>query len=837
MRHLRVSPCLGLIESPALRAHQHHAGARTPERLHRSEDRLGFQHHPGATSVRRVVRDFVASGRPVSKVVDPDLDPAALTGPPGDTAGKRGLAELGEEGDDVDPHRASLSRPSQRRKPPTTHGDRIAQEPLGVRVRARYGLRMPRKPNRRGRKPKPGRAGFRGRFLFLLFLAGLAVAAIGALVYGIRAAACDLARVGAMPERSLVFDLDGREIGRLHGENRIAIPLDEVSPRFIDALLAREDSRFWNHPGIDPIGLGRAIVRNVLSGSLREGASTLTQQLARNTFPLGGRDLDRKLLELFVAFRIEAAFSKRQILEHYINRIYYGSGLYGVETASRAYFGKAAADLTTGEAALLAGLIRSPNRFSPLRNPDGARRERDTVLGRMRDLGMIDADEAARARAEPIRPPARKPLMLQENYAMDAVRRELDILLEEHQTEEGGLRIYTTLDPVVQRAAEQALDKQLRAIESRPGYPHLRRSGSHEPDADPPYLQGAVVVIDHRSGGLRAVVGGRDYRESKFNRALHARRQAGSTFKPFVYAAAFERGLLPSTLLDDGPIRSGEVTGGSPGWRPANSDGTFGGPTPAAQGLIRSRNTMTVRAGEWAGIGNVRAAAEAVGLGADLPELPSIYLGGFETTPIALAGAFSVLANGGIRRQNYLIERIDDPSGRPLYRAAHIERRVLEHADAWMVTSALERVFTEGTASSARALGWRGPAAGKTGTTDDFRDAWFAGYSSSLTCVVWVGLDTPKTIIPRGYGATLALPIWVQTLRGAEAKRYPAREFPAPRGLRQTEVCAVSGRLAHAGCRAAGTARGLALPGERIPDASCPTHGQPPPNLFQRWFR
>jgi penicillin-binding protein 1A len=695
---------------------------------------------------------------------------------------------------------------------------------------------MPRKANRKGRKPRPKKGSCLWRALFLLALIGVAVGGLAVTIYSLRASAYDLSEVGAMPERSLVLDLDGREIGRLHGENRITVSIDEVSPHFVDALLAREDSRFWSHPGVDIIGVVRAVVRNVTARRFREGASTLTQQLARNTFPLGGQTLDRKILELFVALRIERTFSKQSILEHYINRIYYGSGLYGVETASRAYFGKPAAELTVGEAAMMAGLIRSPNRFSPLRNPEGARRERDTVLARMEDLGKITPAEGAVAREEVVRAPTRKPSGFQENYAMDAVRRELDILLEDRQVEGGGLRIYTTLDPALQRAAETALEKQLQAVEGRAGYPHLKRGPTAEPDADPPYLQGAVVVIDHRSGGLRAIVGGRDYRESKFNRALHAERQVGSTFKPFVYLSAFERGLLPTTLIDDGPIRPGEVRG-APGWSPGNSDGTFAGSLPAAQGLIRSRNTMTVRVGERGGLAGVIATAGEVGFGAQLPRQPAVYLGGFEATPLALGSAYTVLANRGVRRQTYLIERIDDPWGRPLYRAAHVESRVVEEADAWMVTEALEQVFEGGTASSASALGWKAPAAGKTGTTDDYRDAWFAGYTSSLTCVVWVGFDTPKTIESRGFGATLALPTWVAVMRAAEERRYPRKAFAAPRGLRQTEVCAVSGSLAHSGCRAAGTARGIALPGERIPDDRCRTHSEREPGLFQRWFR
>ena len=511
---------------------------------------------------------------------------------------------------------------------------------------------------------------------------------------------------------------------------------------------------------------------NLIHRSVRQGASTLTQQLALNTF-LGGKhvhSINRKLLEAALAFRIERNYKKDEILESYINRIYFGSGYYGVETASQAYFGKPASQLGLGESAILVGLIRSPNRFSPFKNPEAAATQRNVVLNRMADLKMITREQAdATVAAKPVVSQKRIPA-LQDNYATAAVLADLDILLSDDQIEEGGLRIYTTIDPVLQKTAESSIDEQLSQVEQRPGYPHPKKAAFEaEEGSDTPYLQGSLIAIDNRSGGIRALAGGRDYRQSTFNRALLTKRQAGSTFKPFVYAAAFGKGLSPDAEIDDGPVRIGA-------WSPSNSDGTFRGPMPAREGLILSRNTMSVRIGSIAGIDEVQRVATAAGLG-NLPHFPSVYLGTFETTLKDLTSAYSIFPNGGIRRQPYLIERIDDSDGNILYRAAHISAPALDSGVSGLINSILSQVLERGTAATARSLGFTKPAAGKTGTTNDFKDAWFVGYTRSLTCGVWVGLDKPQTIVSKGYGSALALPVWVEFMNAASAKKYPAARF------------------------------------------------------------
>ena len=646
--------------------------------------------------------------------------------------------------------------------------------------------------------------------------------------YGVWAQTFDMKKVGEMPERNTVFDVDGKIYSRLAGANRLKVSLDEISPLFVDALLAREDTRFFQHGGIDWRGILRALVRDVMSGSAKEGASSITQQLARNSLPLGGRNISRKILEAMVAVRIEHEFTKQQILELYINRIYFGSGCYGVETASQAYFGKNASKLNLSEAALLSGLIRSPNRFSPLRNPEGAAAQRDAVLDRMRDLKKISSAQAAEAKLTKVNAHPKRLLQIQENYAMDAVQRDLNNLLTQDQIDNGGLYIYTTLDPTVQSVAQQALETQLTKIETQSNFRHPLKKNYQTPesgeDSAMPYLEGAVVAIDNASGGIRALVGGRDYSQSKFNRAMTpANRQVGSAFKPFVYAVAFSHGLLPGAAISDGPIQPGEIEGAG-NWSPGNSDGTFGGIQPCSYGLINSRNTMSVRVGQIAGLDAVQKIATTLNLGNTIPSGPAIYIGSFETNLRDLTAAYTAFPNAGVRKQSYIVERIDDQEHNPIYRSAHISIPALDPSAAWMTSQLMEEVLTRGTAASARSLGFKLPAAGKTGTTNDYKDAWFVGYTSTLTCGVWVGFDQPVTIVSRGYGAALALPVWTQVMNKA-AQRYPAQDLQPTMPIQHATVCSLSNHLATTGCQAAETAYDIDLPADKVPTVACEVHG------------
>jgi penicillin-binding protein 1A len=669
------------------------------------------------------------------------------------------------------------------------------------------------------------RYGWKITLLFLL--AGAAFAVF--LFYGTWAQTFDMKNVGEMPERSTVYDVDGKLYSRLAGANRLKVSLSEVSPQFMAAVLAREDARFYDHKGIDWRGVLRALARDVVSMSAKEGASSLTMQLARNSLPLGGRTFSRKLLEAMVALRIEREFTKQQILELYVNRIYFGTGCYGVETASLAYFGKNASKLNLSEAALLAGLIRGPNRFSPLKNPEGAAIQRDAVLDRMVALKKITPAQAEQAKKTKIVTHPKRMPQIQENYAMDAVQRALSLILTQDQMDDGGLSIYTTLDPSVQNSAQDALEAQLSKIERQSNFRHKTKAEYKPPengegDAAMPYLEGAVVVIDNASGGIRALVGGRDYAQSKFNRALApANRQVGSAFKPFVYAIAFSHGLLPGAAISDGPIQPGEIDGAG-NWSPGNSDGTYGGTMPCSYGLVHSRNTMSVRVGQFAGLDAVQKVANDFGIAQNIPHGPASYIGSFESNLKDLASAYTVFPNAGVRRQAYIIERIDDQQHKPIYLAAHITSQAIDPGAAWMTSEVMEDVLTKGTAASARSSGFELPAAGKTGTTNDYKDAWFVGYTSTLTCGVWVGFDQPTTIVSRGYGAALALPVWTQVMNKA-SRHYPAEPLQPRVAIQRATVCSISNQLATTGCTAAGSAYDIDLPVNKIPTGACQVHG------------
>jgi penicillin-binding protein 1A len=446
----------------------------------------------------------------------------------------------------------------------------------------------------------------------------------------------------------------------------------------------------------------------------------------------------------------------------------------------------------------------------------------------MLELKKITATQAQQAKATKITSNPKRLAQIQENYAMDAVQRDLNVLLTPEQIDFGGLHIYTTLDPTVQNAATDALESHLSKVERQGNFKHPTKAQYRPPeqgeDSSMPYLQGAVVVIDNKSGGIRALVGGRDYGDSKFNRALApANRQVGSSFKPFVYALAFARGMLPGAAISDGPIMPGEIRGAA-NWTPGNSDNTYSGIQPASYGLVHSRNTMSVRIGDFAGPDEVQRAAISLGLGENIPAGPAIYLGSFETNVKDLTAAYTVFPNLGERKQAYIIERIDDADNNPIYRASHLAARALDPGAAFMTSQLMEQVMTKGTGASAKALGFNLAAAGKTGTTNDYKDAWFLGYTNALTCGVWVGFDQPQTIMSKGYGAALALPVWTQTMNKA-AQRYPAVPLPPAIPLSRATVCANSNQLATDACFAAGAGYELTLPTDKMPPNTCQVHG------------
>jgi penicillin-binding protein 1A len=593
------------------------------------------------------------------------------------------------------------------------------------------------------------------------------------------------------------YDRAGKAWFRMDEERR-DVPLSRISPNLQHAVVAVEDHRFYRHPGIDPLALGRAVVRDITGGGVVEGGSTLTQQLARTLYLSNQRTWGRKAREAGIALLLESELSKEQILELYLNRIYISAGHYGVETMARDLFGKPARDVTLPEAALIAGLIRAPGALSPWSNLDGAVRRSHVVLARMRQEGFISADEEAQARRARLRvrsyPVAQH---ARAGYAKEYLR-------QQFRNRFGGdhppdWTIETTFDPELQDMAERAVQQG------------LRRAGRG------PNLQAALVAIDPRTGDVLALVGGRDFAQSQYNRAVRSHRQPGSAFKPFVYAAALEQGYSPVSVLQG---LSTIPPQGPDEWSPRNArqDENADELTLRAA-LIESDNRAATAMQQKIGARPVLKLASSLGM-EKLPDVPSLALGSGEVTPLELTAAFAVFVNNGYRVQPRAIKRVLDADGATALQTDVVNTRALEPTAAYQMLTMLRDVVERGTASSARGLGVTFPAGGKTGTTDDFRDAWFVGFSSELVVGVWVGFDQPATISPNAYGARLALPIWADFMRRA-ASKYPPREFDRPAGLREEQLCSVSYLRPVDGCP---LYTEYFKEGDQVPSKLCPLH-------------
>ena len=699
------------------------------------------------------------------------------------------------------------------------------------------------------------------RILLGCCFAGIVIGSILVFLYGTISNRYDISEVKSnIPERTVILDRKNRTIGTLHGENRKRVSLQEVPPIFIDALILREDNRFYDHGGVDWIGVGRAVAQVIKHKRATQGASTLTMQLAKITYNHQERNLHAKLTEVALAKRIEATYTKDEILETYINRIFWGHTFLGIAAAARGYYDKEPRDLSLSECATLAGIIYGPNDFSPIKHPEEARKVRDIVLGLLEKEGKITRVQYEAALAEPIvtrMPQSRS----EENYAMDLVRRELDAILEEEDIRLGGLVVHTTLDLDLQNATLDAINKHMGALEARKDFkkhlaslqarrekkgivknklttkaeyeaalaawkalPADRKEGTQPPM--PNYIQSAAVVMDNATGALLAVVGGRDAEESKLNRAIQSRRQTGSLFKPFIYATFFQQGNSADTRISDDRIGYGEIRGAA-NWSPRNSDGTYRGMKPASFGLILSRNTMSVRIGNRAGLSNVIQSAQLAGFHGNISRTPALYLGTWEASPLDIASAYSVFANGGVRPTPYIIDHITDSKGQPRFAITKSKRTVYTQRAANITSSILQQVCKPGgTAGRITSLGFKPPCGGKTGTTNNYTNAWFAGYTSNLTCSVWVGFDTSTKILERGYGGTLALPVWVDIMLAAQKEGYPAnaiRTSPGSEG-QAVLVCRESNQLAHSGCQYAKTAYFETSAGYQAPTRMCEKH-------------
>lgn len=612
-------------------------------------------------------------------------------------------------------------------------------------------------------------------------LVGLVGGALLSAVYFVIACTYDLTEVVEMPARTEILDCsgnilknsDGQEIGFLHGKNRRIITYDEVPEHFVNALIAQEDRRFRDHGAIDFRSMGRVLFRALTRGKI-EGGGTISMQLARNSYELKRpkesplRGIHRKILETFIAVRIESKFDKNEILEHYMNRIFWGGSVRGVEVASHTYFDKSVSELNLEESALLVGIIRAPNKFSPFRHFEKAEMQRDWTLKKMVENNAISQEEADAAKERPIKIASLNNLR-EGSYALDAIRRDLKRILEEENIRDGGLVIETTLDSKIQMLAETAVETRLSQIENRRGFPHQKRSQWNR-RGDPQYIQGAAVVIDNNSGAVRAIVGGRSAKESQFNRALQSERQVGSLFKPFMFLAAFDKNVKPYHTISDAPIRSGEIPGGDAGWNPANSDGKYYKQIRVNRALIESRNTSAIRVAAKAGMSNVIEVARLSGFNIDnIPRVPSSYLGSWGASPEAVASAYTIFPNGGTRFRPFYIQAIKDRYGKVLWKNGPIAYRAAAETSSWEVSRILEDVNKSGTGRAIRTTyGFRAPSGGKTGTTNGPTDGWYAGYTSALTCAVWVGMDQGQTVLQGSSGASLALPIWVDIMKGSD---------------------------------------------------------------------
>ncbi len=709
-------------------------------------------------------------------------------------------------------------------------------------------------------------------FFSLKVVTGLSLLGAGAGIwlYGswkVKARSLDYRRLKEMESASVILDRNGEPIGRIFIKNRDEKPLSELAKSLQQAVVSAEDSRFFSHHGVDYYGVARAVTRNLRARKGREGASTITQQLARNTFteelPSKDRSIRRKVLEMFVAWEIENRLTKEQILELYLNRVFFGSGFYGAEAAAQGYLGKSGKDLSPAESAMLAGLLRSPNQLSPWRNRKACVDSRNHVLFRMHELGVLnDAAYKFALEEDPII--KNKKSILQESYFAAMVSAQMSKLVGLENAFSEGYRIYTTIDLGLQRKAEAALQKQLEAMERRaefkdkqtyetfdPLYRAWKRrvaAGAEEPPPKPEYLQGAVVVLDNTTGAIRAIVGGRDVQHSEFNRVTQAKKPPGSSFKPLVYAAAFESGLHPWSMVQDSVMDNRKVMiGGTSGilgeWAREESNTPFEGMVTAQNALVKSKNAATVRLGMLIGsdlkasIDAVAATSKAAGIQSQPRAYPATFLGSTEMSLQEMTLSYTSFSGDGSRPgKSFLIDRIEDNAGRSIFKETTSREKALRPSTAFQITECLSAALSDGTGG--RAFTNYGlkrlPLAGKTGTAYDFTDVWFLGYSSELTCGVWAGFDKARTPIYYGaFGSEIALPVWAEVMN-ASFEKYPPKPFVRPSDLHKCRICAKSGYSLLPACVETGadgvqtsTQREVWLSAKQmpLPEETCDVHG------------
>jgi penicillin-binding protein 1A len=704
---------------------------------------------------------------------------------------------------------------------------------------------MSRKPasSKRGARKKKKAGASAGRRIFQALLLVLLLGVVGAgagLAWlwprcsGPGCPSVDALRNYSPPMASRVFDRDGALVAHLAPERRILVPLGRVPQHVSGAFLAVEDRRFYRHRGIDARRVAGALARNLRSFNYDEGFSTITMQLARNVFPehlSREKTLRRKLWEVVLARDIERSFTKDEILELYLNQIYLGEGLYGVEAAAEGYFGKSAADLLPSEAAVLAAIPKAPTHYNPRRRPDAARSRRDLVLGLMAREGYLSPGMAEQARATPldlVPPPEARG---KAPYFMADIRQALREQFGP-EAERMGLRVYTTLDPRMQATAERELKAQIRGVEAgKFGRFRQRACPAGAKGEGANCLQGLFVAMDARTGDVLALVGGRDFAQSQFDRVTQAKRQAGSAFKPFLYATAIARGIPTSTPLV-GPGAEPDTFHSVYNPRDAVSDTLT---LDLHDGLRLSSNRAAVELGERVGVANVVRTAQDLGFTTPIKEYPSTFLGAADVIPLEMVAAYSPFATGGTLVRPRMILRVEDARGRVVWSAPVRRRSVLPSGVAFLTTRLMEEVVDRGTGSGVRSAGlpYTIPAAGKTGTTNDAADVWFVGVTPDVVAGVWLGFDRPQRILTNASGGGLAAPVWGRVLADHYTRHPAPARWAPPLDVVPVEIDRHSGKLATESCPGEQVTTDYFLVGTE-PTESCPIH---PDNGFEGWMQ
>ena len=578
-----------------------------------------------------------------------------------------------------------------------------------------------------------------------------------------------------------IYSADNVLLAELFVEKRDPVPLKAIPDDLKKALIATEDRKFYQHSGVDLKGILRALISDIRAGKFVEGASTITQQLAKTLFLTSRKTVLRKIKEAFLAFQLERRYTKDEILELYLNQVYFGSGAYGVESAARLFFGKPAKDLTLAQCALIAGLPKSPSRYSPLIDKDLAIKRRNIVLKQMKDTGIISETAFTRAKQEKIYPVKQNINPVKAPYFVDYIKNFLEKTLGSSSLYKGGLTVYTTLDFNLQKAAEHAVANGLLALENRMKTKKIKN----------PAPECGLVSLDVQSGGILAMIGGKDFYKSPFNRATSAKRQPGSAFKPIVYAYAIEHNFPQSKLILDAPVSFKIATRRH--WRPENFSGDYKGEITLRMALSLSENIPAIRLIETLGPSSVARFGYTLGIESPLYPNLSLALGTSEVTLINLTAAYSVFPNKGELIKPYGVMEVVDQSGRLVFRVKPLKKVAMSRAGAAIMTDMLKGVIQEGTGKKAQSL--TRPVAGKTGTTNGYKDALFIGFSPSIATGVWVGQDVFVTIGKRETGAKAALPIWIEFMTKA-LDRKPFQYFDMPDDLIKVRIDPVSGLLA-----------------------------------------